>query len=88
LDLDKPLYFSEIPIELRTENIGIYNNLVFICPECNSDIREEIWNSSMFGERHGQVVMVSVCDKCGTKFYSHCGRCRYETYKLFQRKLG
>jgi hypothetical protein len=86
LDLNKPLYISEIPIELRTTNIGIYNNLVVTCPECDYNNEEKIWNNVFFGERSGQVVMVNVCIKCGTKFYSHCGRARFETYKQMQKK--
>lgn len=76
----------DVPIQFRTANIGVYNVLVIECPECDYRDTDDnmLWNETVrFGELHGDVVRVSTCPKCGTKFYSHASKSTYGTWENF-----
>jgi hypothetical protein len=51
---------------------GIYNKLVFICPECDNDMLDYLdnWTFGFCDTDWGMMRLVE-CSKCGARFYSH-----------------
>lgn len=88
------LTFDEVPLNLRTANIGTYNNLIFVCPECDKNIFGVTDEHLVgFGQLSGavpghDVVMVIECPGCGIRYYSHAGRTTLRGFLSTQERLA
>ena len=66
-----------VDLKYRRPNQYRHNELVFICPNCDTDLCRNLYDH-VFGigtDSYGQDVFLVECDKCFERFYFHVDDC-------------